>query len=120
MAGQDPDALAREIEQTRVELAETIDLIADRVSPRRAAGRGVAKLRSAVGALGGGGGGRAGSAPPPASPAQIREIASSGHGAANTGTSSYAVRRNLRLDRVVLAAGLAAGVAAAVIWLRRR
>jgi len=34
-----PDAIAKEIEQTRAELAETIDAIADRVSPKRVAQR---------------------------------------------------------------------------------
>lgn len=34
-----PDAIQREIEATRAELAETIDAIADRVSPRKAASR---------------------------------------------------------------------------------
>ncbi len=35
----DPDVLAQEIEQTRDELAETLDAIADRVSPKKVAGR---------------------------------------------------------------------------------
>lgn len=36
---QDPDAIEREIERSRAQLAETIDAIADRVSPRRVAHR---------------------------------------------------------------------------------
>lgn len=41
MAGtRDPDAMAREVEQTRAELAATVDAIAARVNPKRAAARG--------------------------------------------------------------------------------
>lgn len=35
----DPEVLAEEIEKTREELAETLDAIADKVSPKRVAGR---------------------------------------------------------------------------------
>lgn len=38
-ASSDPEVLAQEIEQTREELAETLDAIADRVSPKKVAGR---------------------------------------------------------------------------------
>lgn len=46
MADTDPDALERDIERTRVELARTVDAIADRVSPRRVAERGVTKVKT--------------------------------------------------------------------------
>ena len=42
---QDPDVLVREIEETREDLAETIDAIADRVSPQRVKERSMDKLR---------------------------------------------------------------------------
>lgn len=45
---RDPDLIQREIEQTREEFAETIGAIADRVSPKRAATRGVQKVKTAV------------------------------------------------------------------------
>jgi MYXO-CTERM domain-containing protein len=48
VAGRDPDAIAREIEQTRAELADTIDAIADRISPRRAASRGAQAVKAQV------------------------------------------------------------------------
>ncbi|HEX3823932.1 MAG TPA: DUF3618 domain-containing protein [Mycobacteriales bacterium] len=48
VAGRDPDAIAREIEQTRAELADTIDAIADRMSPKRAAARGADALKAQV------------------------------------------------------------------------
>jgi hypothetical protein len=44
-ARRDPDALAKEIERTREELARTIDAIADRVSPAKAAKRVVDRVR---------------------------------------------------------------------------
>ncbi|ETK33928.1 DUF3618 domain-containing protein [Microbispora sp. ATCC PTA-5024] len=46
MADTDPEALEREIERTRAELARTVDAIADRVSPKRVAERGVARLKA--------------------------------------------------------------------------
>ncbi len=48
MVARDPDAIQREIETTRVELAETIDAIAEKVSPQRAAERGKVKLKALV------------------------------------------------------------------------
>ncbi|WP_055477739.1 DUF3618 domain-containing protein [Sphaerimonospora mesophila] len=46
MAETDPDALERQIERTRAELARTVDAIADRVSPKRVAERSVTKAKS--------------------------------------------------------------------------
>ncbi|MET8145458.1 DUF3618 domain-containing protein [Sphaerisporangium sp. NPDC005288] len=46
MADTDPEALEREIERTRAELAVTVDAIVDRVSPKRVAGRGVARIKA--------------------------------------------------------------------------
>jgi len=43
-----PDAIAREIELTRAELADTIDAIADRISPKRAVSRGRQAVRAQV------------------------------------------------------------------------
>lgn len=51
MTGRDADAIQREIEETRAELAATVDAIADRVSPRRAAARGATRVRAAVGSV---------------------------------------------------------------------
>ncbi len=45
VAERDPDALAVQIERTREELARTIDTIADRVNPAKAARRAVARAR---------------------------------------------------------------------------
>lgn len=44
----DPEVLAAEIERTREELAETLDAIADKVSPKRVAGRTRKKVADSV------------------------------------------------------------------------
>lgn len=41
-----PDVIQREIEATRAELADTIDAIADRVSPKKAASRGAQAVKA--------------------------------------------------------------------------
>ncbi|MDH2430033.1 DUF3618 domain-containing protein [Sphaerisporangium sp. TRM90804] len=46
MADTDPEALERNIARTRAELAVTVDAIVNRVSPKRVAERGVAKVRA--------------------------------------------------------------------------
>jgi Protein of unknown function (DUF3618) len=74
---RDPDALEKEIERTREQLARTIDTIADRVNPAKAARRALIRARSEAG----------------------------------------------RIDPVIAGVGVAvlvAGVAAIVIWRRRR
>lgn len=119
MADQrDPDTIQREIERTRAELADTIDAIADRVSPRRAAARGVGAVRHAVSghkapasvldAPHGGGAG----------PKAIESAGS--HTSEWTGTAEYAVRRRLRADRVLIAVGVVSAVAAVVVLRRAR
>ncbi|ACY99389.1 MULTISPECIES: DUF3618 domain-containing protein [Thermomonospora] len=45
----DPEALEKEIERTREELARTIDEIVDRVNPRNVAQRGVTRLKEETG-----------------------------------------------------------------------
>jgi hypothetical protein len=49
MADTDPDELEQRIAQTRAELAQTVDAIADRVSPKRVAERTVAEAKSRAG-----------------------------------------------------------------------
>jgi hypothetical protein len=134
---RDPETIQREIEKTRAELADTIDAIADRISPRRAASRGASAVKSSVGGLfGGNGSGADGAAPASvldAGPATagkvdtaarqraVQSIAESGGGAAYTGTTEFSVNRRLRTDRVLLVVGAAAAVAGVVIlWRSRR
>ncbi|NBE92474.1 DUF3618 domain-containing protein [Nonomuraea sp. KC401] len=49
MADTDPDELERRIARTRAELAQTVDAIADRVSPKRVAERTVTDVKSRAG-----------------------------------------------------------------------
>jgi hypothetical protein len=51
MADTDPEALERDIERTRAELATTVDAIVDRVSPKRVANRQADKVRATAGHL---------------------------------------------------------------------
>jgi hypothetical protein len=46
-----PEVIVREIEQTRAELADTIDAITERINPRRAASRGARAVREQVSGL---------------------------------------------------------------------
>jgi hypothetical protein len=131
VAERDPDLIQREIEQTRAELADTIDAIADRISPRRAASRGAHAVKQSVSSVLGGHGSN-GQAPaavidaPPTAAHEagrhraVRSIAAGDGGSAWTGTGSYAVSRRLRSDRVLLAVGAMAAVAGAVILWRSR
>jgi hypothetical protein len=129
-----PDAIQKEIEQTRAELAETIDAIADRISPKRAASRGAAAVKAQVSGVFGHGNGN-GSAPASvldASPQaaahvdtqrrqqQVREIAASGGGSAYTGASEFSVKRTLRIDRVLFVVGIGAAIAGLFVLRRSR
>jgi hypothetical protein len=42
---RDPEAIEREIERTREELARSIDLLAERLNPKHAAKRGITKAK---------------------------------------------------------------------------
>lgn len=130
-ADRNPDTIQREIEQTRAELADTIDAIADRISPKRAASRGAHAVKAQVAAVFNGGGGDAPAsvldAPPSGSTQSgssrteaVLDVARAGGGGAYTGTSAYAVERRLRVDRVLLAVGAVAAVAGVVILWRSR
>jgi hypothetical protein len=118
---RDPDAIQKEIEQTRAELAETIDAIADRISPKRAASRSAQAVKAQVSSVFG-----SDSKPPaavvdaPAATAAVRAIAGSGGGAAYTGTRQFSVSRRLRTDRVLLLLGAGAAVAGLVVLRRSR
>jgi hypothetical protein len=126
---RDPDTIVREIEQTRAELADTIDAIADRLSPRRAVSRGLHSVKAQVGAVRSSAPASVLDAPPAASGKvdtqarrrAVQEIARTGGGAAYTGTTQFTVSRRLRVDRVLIAAGVVAAAAGvAVLWRSRR
>ncbi|MCW2902124.1 MAG: hypothetical protein JWO67_4389 [Streptosporangiaceae bacterium] len=46
---RDPGVLEREIERTREELAQTIDALTDRLNPKNAARRGIARVKEEAG-----------------------------------------------------------------------
>lgn len=46
---RDPEAIERDIERTRDDLARSIDLLADRLSPKHAAQRGMARVKEEAG-----------------------------------------------------------------------
>ena len=109
--GRNPDAIQREIEQTRAELADTIDAIADRISPRRAASRSASAVKAQVSSVLGHSNGHV---PPSAAvdkpaPPTYPE------------TTSYQVNRQLRVDRVLVAVGAVAALAGGIVlWRSRR
>jgi hypothetical protein len=128
---RDPDAIQKEIEQTRAELAETIDAIADRISPKRAASRGAQAVKAQVSSVFGGetrapaavldAPPAAASSPDPAARAiAVRRIAEEGGGAAHTGTREFTISRRLRTERVLILVGVAAAVAGLVVLRRSR
>lgn len=111
----DPAEIQQQIEETRAELASTIDAIADRMSPKRVAARGVSTVKGKVEDLRS----RGTAAPSPASvleapngqrplPARV---------AAQLREAKHTRGRSVRWDRVAL---VGAGVGLLVIFLRRR
>lgn len=135
---KDPESIERDIERSRAQLADLIDGIADRVSPRRVADRGkaramaaVASLRSRVGALSppaGDGSGRPGVGTGSANATagrdaagtdRVSELAAKGGEMLSAGraTATELVRRK---DPAALAAALTALTVFAVVLRRRR
>ena len=125
--GRKPDAIAREIELTRAELADTIDAIAGRISPKRAVSRGRQAVRAQMSSVTGRGQDEPtrvisldepavtpsdDPAPGPvgADPVVTRPIV----------TSPAAPMESSGVDPRLLAAGAAAGAALVLIALRRK
>ncbi|MBL7513952.1 DUF3618 domain-containing protein [Frankia nepalensis] len=127
---QDPATIQRQIEDTRAELAETIDAIAEIVSPRRVAERAgeqvrakAAELRARVGH-----GARpvelAGAAPTAGRGAvavtAVPAPAAAAGGAAPAGQDGGPAKRTVRWGRVALAAGATMLLVARTTRRRRR
>jgi hypothetical protein len=116
---RDAGAIEREIEETRAELARTVDLIAERLSPRRAAGRGATKVREGIEGVfhRANGNGQVhdtdGDGTPfePREPSTIHAVPVSYRGTTT---------RTLRKDRVAIAVGAVAAVVGLVVILKRR
>ena len=114
MASRSPDAIQREIEATRAELAQTIDTIADRVSPKKVVGRSVETFKSRASAA-------FGHADPPSPngrPAAVLDATPAE--AAHPRSPGRHLDRTLRTDRVLLTIGVAAALAGAVVLFRCR
>jgi hypothetical protein len=117
---RDPDAIQREIEETRAELARTVDLIAERLSPKRAAGRGASKVKSSIDGVfhresdNGHG--------PMHVPADEQDAPESGSGIRSVPLPDDGVEmvRTLRTDRVILTAAAVVAVIGAIVFFRRR
>lgn len=112
---RDPDAIAVEIEETRAQLARTVDLIADRLSPRRAASRGASRVKA----------GLEGVFSTPSTDGQYADSAGVVHedGGIQSvplpGSQTRTVH-TLRKDRVAIVVLAVAAVTALVVWRRRR
>jgi CHASE3 domain sensor protein len=107
---QDPAQIQRQIEDTRAELAHTIDAIADIVSPKRAAKRGVDQVRARVEEL------RAQISGPQQNGQPQRQLPP-GMSAELQGSTLYGTKRTVRWDRVVLVGG---GAVLLLVVVRRR
>jgi hypothetical protein len=107
---QDPAQIQRQIEDTRAELAQTIDAIADIVSPRRAARRGVEQLRGKVEDLRTQVSGQQ-------LDGQPQRALPQGMSPELQGSTLYGTKRTVRWDRVVLVGG---GAVVVVLIIRRR
>src|SRR3954471_19569705 len=114
---RDPSAIEREIEETRAELARTVDLIAERLSPKRAASRGATKVREGIEGVfsreNGHANGQAltadGSRFEPREEPSIHAV-----------PVPAQTTRTLRKDRVAIAVSAVAAVVALVVVLKRR
>jgi MYXO-CTERM domain-containing protein len=130
-----PEELLRSIERTREELAMTVDTIAGRLDPKRAAKRGIGKVKSGfTGAFDGAREklrlGSTSEVTGFAEPSSDAGISSDGHGHESAATKAKRVAKTAaenakpalrRVPKPVIGGGLAALIAlAAVIALRRR
>ena len=117
---RDPDAIQREIEETRAELARTVDLIAERLSPRRAASRGASKVKSSIDGVfhRDGDDGHAQLNMPAGEPGSPQY--DTGIRRVSLPDGDAQMVRTLRTDRVVIAAAAVAALIGAIVFLRRR
>jgi hypothetical protein len=101
---QDPAMIQHEIEQTRAELAEAIDAIADIVSPKRVAERARAQIGTKIAEI------RQKVLPAPEPPLALEPGVVGGTAeeppALPAGEGDVVVRRTVRWDRVALVSGM--------------
>ena len=108
---QDPAQIQRQIEDIRAELAQTVDAIADIVSPKRAARRGVEQIRGRVEDL------RVQFQGAPALNGQAQRQLPPGMAPELQGGTVYGTKRTIRWDRVAIAGG---GAVVILLLVRRR
>ncbi|GAA2434710.1 hypothetical protein GCM10010191_56570 [Actinomadura vinacea] len=106
---RDPDALERRIERTRLELAQTIDELAERVSPRNVAQRGAERLKDEAGQVA-----KAVGAMVP------RSSDGGGKHRADDPDDAEGGRGGVDPRLVLAGVGAAVAVTALVVWRRRR
>jgi C4-dicarboxylate-specific signal transduction histidine kinase len=102
MVARDPEAIQREIEATRAQLAESIDAIAEKLSPKRVASRGADKAKALV------------------ADAQGAIVASTKTTTVGADGQSYEVRKPLRTDRVAAVGVAVTATAVLIVVVRRR
>jgi hypothetical protein len=112
---RDPEAIQREIEETRAELARTVDLIADRLSPRRAASRGASRVKAGIEGV------FSTTTTEVEDPVEVAGDHQSRIRSVPLDRSGEVhVVRTLRKDRVAIAVAAAVAVVGVVVLLRRR
>lgn len=99
---RDPDAIQREIEVTRAQLAESIDAIAEKLSPKRVASRSKVRAKALV------------------ADAQGAIVASTKTTTVGADGETYEVRKPVRTDRVAMAGGAVTAAAVILVLVRRR
>ena len=99
---RDPDAIQREIEVTRAQLTEAIDLIAEKVSPKRVAARGQERAKALM------------------AEAQTALRSSTQTSTVGADGQTYEIQRPLRADRVALVGGGVTVVAVLIVFVRHR
>ncbi len=109
---QDPAQIQRQIEDTRAELAHTIDAIADIVSPKRAAKRGVDQVRVKVEELKAQLNGT-----PQLNGSSGQQALPPGMSSQLEGSSLYGTKRTVRWDRIAVVGG---GAFVLLLIVRRR
>ncbi len=108
----DPAEIQQQIEETRAELASTIDAIADRMNPKRVAARGVETVKGKVDDLRSRGTSPNGSTGPGAGQQPLSARMSS-----QLREARQTRGRSVRWDRVALVGG---GLAVLILFFRRR
>jgi hypothetical protein len=111
---RDPAAIQAEIESTRAELARTVDLIAERLSPRRAASRGVSKVRAGIDGV------LHHTPSPNGTASSSLATGPDEHTIHSVPLPADAPARSLRKDRVAIVAGAVVVVTAVIVIVRRR